>query len=386
VITAEALDRLVDDVAPRAKVLREWLHRHPEPSNREYRTTEHIARSLAENGIDCGVREEGTGVWVDFGSPEPRIGFRADIDALPIDEPEDNEPRSENPGWMHACGHDAHAAIAFGICIALREIELPVGIRILFQPAEESLPGGALDLVADGLTDGMRSIIAFHVDPNLATGRMATRVGPITASADLFSVVIEGPGGHTARPHKTVDVIADAARLAHELPGALRRDIDARSALIVAFGSIHGGRQANVIPTTVELKGTVRTLDRSLWERLPVLVDRHVQDLMSGSAARCTLEYLQAVPPVVNDEATVDTVISSVVQSLGDGVMTIAEPSMGGEDFANYLTVVPGALFRIGSSGRGIDLHSSDFVIDDGAVDFGIRAGLAALTGLASRL
>jgi amidohydrolase len=386
VITAETLGRLVDEVTPRAEVLRDWLHRYPEPSNQEYRTTEHIAGSLAENGIECRLRREGTGLWVDFGPPDPLVGFRADIDALSIDEPEDNEPRSENPGWMHACGHDAHAAIAFGICLVLREIELAVGIRVLFQPAEESLPGGALDLVAEGLVDGLTSIIAFHVDPNLATGRMATRVGPITASADLFSIVIEGPGGHTARPHKTVDVIADAARLAHELPGALRREIDARSPLIVAFGSIHGGRQANVIPTTVELRGTVRTLDRSLWERLPVLVDRHVHELMSGSGARCTLEYVQAVPPVVNDRETVDIVTSSVAESLGDGVMTVAEPSMGGEDFANYLTVVPGALFRIGSSGRGTDLHSSDFVVDDAAVGFGIRAGVAALTGLAGCL
>ncbi|MGA7097854.1 MAG: amidohydrolase, partial [Acidimicrobiia bacterium] len=307
-------------------------------------------------------------------------------DALPIDEPEENVPRSQNPGWMHACGHDAHAAIAFGIALGLRQLDLSTGVRVLFQPAEESFPGGAAELVAEGVVDRLKSIIAFHVDPNLATGRVGTRVGAITASADKFKITLHGPGGHTARPHQTVDLIADAARLVHELPGALHRTIDARSPLIVAFGSIHGGRSGNVIPTKVELQGTARTLDRSLWDVLPGLVDKAVTSLMAWSGADCELEYTQAIPPVVNDQSVIKHVADGIADTLGAESVTPTEPSMGGEDFANYLAVVPGALLRLGSSGRGTDLHSPDFVLDEAAIGFGIRAGIAALVSLTENM
>jgi amidohydrolase len=287
---------------------------------------------------------------------------------------------------MHACGHDAHAAVAFGIVLALSRIDLPVGIRVLFQPAEETFPGGASRYVDEGLVDGLKGIIAFHVDPSLATGRVGSRVGPITASADRFTVVLDGPGGHTARPHQTVDLIADAARLVHELPGVLRRTVDARSTLTVAFGSIQGGRSPNVIPTRVELQGTARTLDRSLWEVLPGLMDKAIGSLMAWSGAGYALDYVQAIPPVVNDHTVVQAATSGIAHLLGAETVVPTEPSMGGEDFANYLAVTPGALFRLGSSGRGHDLHSPGFVLDEGSIGFGVRAGVAAMIGLAEGL
>ncbi|MGA7282471.1 MAG: amidohydrolase, partial [Acidimicrobiia bacterium] len=239
---------------------------------------------------------------------------------------------------------------------------------------------------AEGVVDRLKSLVAFHVDPNLATGRVGIRVGAITASADKFKITLHGPGGHTARPHQTVDLIADAARLIHELPGALHRTIDARSPLIVAFGSIHGGRSGNVIPTTVELQGTARTLDRSLWDVLPGLVDKAVTSLMAWSGADCELEYIQAIPPVVNDQSVIKHVADGIADSLGADSVTPTEASMGGEDFANYLGVVPGALLRLGSSGRGTDLHSPDFVLDEAAIGFGIRAGIAALVSLTENM
>jgi amidohydrolase len=287
---------------------------------------------------------------------------------------------------MHACGHDGHAAIAFGIAVALRQLELPVGVRLLFQPAEEAFPGGASQYVDEGLADGLKGIVAFHVDPSLETGRVGSRVGPITASADKFTIVLDGPGGHTARPHQTVDLIADAARLVHELPGVLRRTIDARSTLTVAFGSIQGGRTSNVIPTRVELQGTARTLDRSLWEVLPGLMDKAIGSLMAWSGAGYTLDYVQAIPPVVNDHAVVQTATAGITQLLGSETVVPTEPSMGGEDFANYLSVAPGALLRLGSSGKGHDLHSPGFLLDEATVGFGVRAGLAAVIGMAEGL
>ncbi len=384
-ISPDRLEALVEGIIPQSVELRRLLHRHPEPANEEHQSTALVAASLDENGIGYHDRRPRTGLWLDIG-PEPVIGFRADLDALPIQEPEGNAPRSQNPGWMHACGHDAHAAIAFGIAVALRQLELPVGVRMLFQPAEEAFPGGASQFVDEGLVDGLKGLLAFHVDPSLETGRVGSRVGPITASADKFTVVLDGPGGHTARPHQTVDLIADAARLVHELPGVLRRTVDARSTLTVAFGSIQGGTTSNVIPTRVELQGTARTLDRSLWEVLPGLMDKAIGSLMAWSGAGYTLDYVQAIPPVVNDHTVVHAATSGISELLGPDTVVPTEPSMGGEDFANYLAVAPGALLRLGSSGKGHDLHSPGFVLDEATVGFGVRAGLGAVIGLAEGL
>jgi amidohydrolase len=384
-ITPEGLDGLVEDIIPQAIELRRVLHRHPEPANEEHATTALIAAALDENGIAYFDRRPSTGLWLDIG-PDPKIGFRADIDALPIVEPEANAPRSENPGWMHACGHDAHAAIAFGLVLALHRSRVPGGIRVLFQPAEETFPGGASKYVEEGLVDGLKGILAFHIDPSLDTGKVGSRVGPITASADSFTIVLEGPGGHTARPHQTVDLIADAARLVHELPGFLRRTVDARSTLTVAFGSIQGGRSPNVIPTRVQLQGTARTLNRALWEELPGLMEKAITDLLGWSGAGYSLDYVQAIPPVINDHSVIQAATDGIARALGPEVVVPTEPSMGGEDFANYLAVTPGGLLRLGSSGRGNDLHSPGFVLDEGSIGFGIRAGVAAMLGLAEDL
>ena len=196
-VTPESFEGLVGEIVPKAVELRRLLHHHPEPSHKEHQTTTLIAESLAENGMTFHDRSPKTGLWLDIGD-EPTVAFRADLDALPILEPEANVPRSQNPGWMHACGHDAHAAIAFGIGLTLNRMEFPGGVRILFQPAEEVYPGGAADMVAEGLVDGIKSILAFHVDPSLETGKIGVLRGPITASPDKFATVREGPGGHTA--------------------------------------------------------------------------------------------------------------------------------------------------------------------------------------------
>src|SRR3970040_2328907 len=187
----ERVAGLVGEITPQAVELRHQLHRSPEAAHQEHKTTALIAASLDENGIGYRLRAPRTGLWVDVGD-RPSIGFRADLDALPISEPFDNEPVSQNPGWMHACGHDAHAAIAFGIAAVLDRLRLFLGGRRPFAPAEETSPGGASKFVEEGLVDGLKGILAFHVDPTLDTGRVGSRVGPITASADRFTIVLEG--------------------------------------------------------------------------------------------------------------------------------------------------------------------------------------------------
>lgn len=375
----EELAGLVAEITPEVIELRRRLHRNPEPAHREFRTTEMIGRFVELAGLRFNDRRPGTGGWLDLG--QPKVGFRADIDGLPIHEPTGNKPRSEIDGWMHACGHDAHAAIAVGIAVVLAGLGAD-GVRFIFQPAEETNPGGAIELVNEGLVDGLTALLAFHVDPTLEVGRVGARVGPITASADAMTIVINGPGGHTSRPHKTVDVVGAAARVATELPAAIRNAVDARSPIVTAFGSIHGGVAANAIPTEVVLRGTVRTLDPDVWQTLPSLVDKTLGSILAISGAVYTLDYLQGIGPVVNDETVLNRSADAIRLGLGYETVVGTELSMGGEDFSNYLTAVPGALLRLGTGTGGGDLHSATFVLNESAIPFAIHAGVLALLGL----
>lgn len=377
----DELAGLVEDLTPQVVELHRLLHRNPEPAHREYKTTEIIGRYLSTAGLELNDRSPRTGGWIDIGD-DPRVGFRADIDALPIREPSENSPRSDIDGWMHACGHDAHAAIAAGLAVAISQIRPDVGIRFLFQPGEESFPGGAIELVEEGLVEGIVSLLAFHVDPTLRVGRVGARVGPITAGSDSMRISIHGPGGHTSRPHKTVDLVSAAARAAAELPVAIRNSIDARSPLVVAFGSIHGGDAPNVIPTEVVLEGTVRTLDTELWDILPSLVDKTLGSILALSGAGYTLDYQRGIAPVVNDRRVVDRSTEAIDLALGEGTVVGTETSMGGEDFSNYLAVTAGALLRLGAASGGGDLHSASFHFNEDAIATGLHAGAAALLSL----
>jgi len=380
----EEVGDLIERVLPDALELRRKLHENPEPSYHEYETTRIIKDALVGRGLTPVERTPRTGLWVDSGK-NPVCAFRADIDALPIDEPAGNIPESQNPGWMHACGHDAHSAIAFGLAVVFSQMEKSPAVRFLFQPAEEGFPGGAVEMVAEGLIDGLSSILAFHVDPALETGKFGIRTGPITASADKFTISLTGPGGHTARPHRTVDLVAAAARIVIDLPAVLRASVDARQALTLVFGSIHGGATENVIPTRVELKGTVRTLDRGLRDQLPGLMEKILSNLAGVTEASYELTYQRAIPPVVNDARVIARVADGISYFYDDEAIVHTPTSMGGEDFANYLDVIPGALVRLGSAKGHGDLHSSAFHLDEAAIGHGIRAGVAALLNLVAR-
>ncbi|MEA1903510.1 MAG: amidohydrolase [Actinomycetota bacterium] len=379
------LAELVEEITPQAVELRRLLHRHPEPGFQEHQTTALISATLRENGLAHELRKPNTGLWVDIGN-DPSVGFRADLDALPITEPEDNLPRSQNPGWMHACGHDAHSAIATGIALTLNRLDLDQGVRVLFQPAEESYPSGASELVAEGLVDGLKGLIAFHVDPNLDTGKVGAKTGPITGSADGFTITLNGPGGHTARPNRTVDLVDASARVIGELPGAIRRSIDSRIPIVTVFGSVHGGDALNVIPTEVVMSGTVRTLDRAVWDVLPGLVDKALGSLLAVSGADYHLDYRQGIPPVVNDGGVVEAASAGITLYAGDDTIVPTDTSMGGEDFAHYLDIVPGALLRLGTCCGGGDLHSASFKINEATIGFGIKAGVGALIGMTERI
>lgn len=383
-ISPDELRGLVAEVLPTVTELRRAIHRSPELAFQEFATTQRVGEVLADRGLNPRVRGDGAGLVVEVGRGDRLVGFRADLDALPIAEPADNPYSSQIPGVMHACGHDAHTAIATGIALILAGVDLPGRVRFLFQPGEESFPGGALTMVREGVTEGMAAILAFHVDPSLAAGHLGLRTGAITGSADRFSIVLEGPGGHTARPHRSVDLINAAGRLITDLPAILDRTIDARRPFAVVFGQITGGSAPNVIPTRVEMAGTVRTTDRGLWDEMPLLMETLTSQIVAPFGAKANVEYVRGIPPVVNDPGVVDMARMAISDYLGPRAIASTPVSMGAEDFSRYLERVPGALIRLGSAApHGVtDLHSAGFVFNEEALTAGLTAGSATLLRL----
>ncbi|HLT96082.1 MAG TPA: amidohydrolase [Acidimicrobiia bacterium] len=380
-VTAETLRGLVATVLPTVVELRRAIHRNPELSFNEFATTQRVATLLSDRGLEPTVRPSGTGLTVDIGTGRRAVGFRADLDALPIAEPPDNPHASQIPGVMHACGHDAHTAIAAGVALILAQLDLPGRVRVIFQPGEESFPGGALTLVQEGVVEELESILAFHVDPGLRSGTVGLRTGAITGSADRFHIRLEGPGGHTARPHQTADLVYAAGKVVTELPTLLDRVVDARRPLVVVFGRIEGGTADNVIPTRLELGGTIRTLDRGLWEEIPFLLENLAEQIVAPTGAKVTVTHQPGIPPVVNDPGLIDVARKAIVDNLGPEAVTTTDVSMGAEDFSRYLEVVPGALLRLGSApDTGFcDLHSAGFVFNERALEVGLKAATATL-------
>ena len=229
---------------------RRHLHQHPELGRQELATTQFVAAQLADAGLNPKVLPGGTGLLCDFGPDDgPRVALRADMDALPLDERTGAPYASLVPGVAHACGHDAHTAVLLGAAMALASApELPVGVRLIFQAAEELMPGGAIDAIAAGALTGVSRIFALHCDPHLAVGRVAVKAGPITSAADHIEVTLRSPGGHTSRPHLTSDLVYGLGTLITGVPGVLSRRIDPRHSTVMVWGAVNAGVAANAIP------------------------------------------------------------------------------------------------------------------------------------------
>jgi amidohydrolase len=356
------------------------LHAHPELAYAEHRTTALIMRTLQSFGLVPTVLAGGTGVVCEIGAGEPLIALRADIDALPLEDEKAVPYRSTVEAVCHGCGHDAHTAILLGAAAELAR-QPPAGtIRLVFQPAEETVPGGAARAVAAGVLDGVREIFALHCDPRLQTGQIGVRVGPITAACDHVEVTLYGSGGHTARPHMTQDVVYALGRLITDLPGVLSRRVDPRAALSFVWGSVQAGRAANAIPTHGQLRGTLRVFGHEAWDQAEPLVRALVAELVAPLRVRAEVAYTRGVPPVVNSAEAVDVQRAAVRLALGPDALVDTQQSMGGEDFAWYLETVPGALARLGvrkSATDSFDLHQGTFDIDERALAIGVRYTVA---------
>ncbi|ROT32109.1 amidohydrolase [Micromonospora sp. HM5-17] len=386
------LDQTLDLRLPDLIATRRFLHAHPELSGREFDTAALIARELSVAGLAPRLLPKGNGVICDIdGRPTgPVVALRADLDALPLTDVKDVPYRSTVEGACHACGHDVHTTIVLGVGLLLARLaeqgELNGRVRLIFQPAEEILPCGSLEVIeAGGLTD-VTQIFALHCDPNLPVGRIGLRVGPITAAADNITVRLSGPGGHTARPHLTVDLVDALGRLVTEVPALVNRRVPANSGLLLVFGQASAGTQYNVIPNEAMAAGTLRVLDRDTWEQAPKIVIQVVRDVIAPTGATVDVEYLQGRPPVVNDAGAIRVLTAATVATLGSNGVAETPQSMGGEDFSWYLEHVPGALARlgVGRAAADVDLHRATFDVDERAIAVGVRLLVqTALTALA---
>ncbi|MFD4524570.1 amidohydrolase [Streptomyces sp. NPDC058470] len=366
------------------------LHMHPELGNQEFRTTAALKARLELAGLEPRVLDTGTGLVCDIGGRDgagPMLALRADIDALPIpDTKTECAYRSTVPDRAHACGHDVHTSVVLGAGLVLAELHregrLPRPVRLIFQPAEEVLPGGAPDAIESGVLEGVGRIIGVHCDPRVDAGRIGLRHGAITSACDRLEVALDGAGGHTARPHLTTDLVTAAARVATDVPALVARRTDARSGLAVTWGRIESGHACNVIPNHAELSGTVRCLDLAAWRAAPDLVHAAIDEIANLYRAKSAINYIRGVPPVVNDPAVTDLLRAAMTARRGVHSIEDTEQSLGGEDFSWYLEHVPGAMARLGVRTPGEraprDLHQGDFDADESAITVGVELFTAA--------
>jgi amidohydrolase len=366
------------------------LHAHPEIGYHEHRTTRRVALRLAAAGLRPVTLPKGTGLVADIGDPAgtgPVVALRADLDALPIGDEKNVAYRSTVPNACHACGHDVHTTILLGagLFLARRAAagRMHGRVRLIFQPAEE-VPGGALDVLAAGGIASVDRIFALHCDPRLDVGKIGTRSGPITAACDKITVRVTGPGGHTARPHLTADLVYALGKIITELPAALSRRVDPRSSLSLVWGRVSAGSAANAIPDDGVVEGTVRCLDDQAWHAAPDLLKALLESVSSAYGVLAELTYLRNVPPTVNDPVSTAMIEAAAERVLGPDAATPAPQSLGGEDFAWYLESVPGSLCRLGSRRPGsaddFDIHQPTFDVDERAIGVGVR--LMAATAL----
>ncbi|MGY1621882.1 amidohydrolase [Geodermatophilus sp. SYSU D00965] len=378
-----AVDEWTADRNQQLIAVRRHLHAHPELAFAEFETTSFLEQRLRDAGLQPRRLPTGTGLVVEVGSGDPVVVLRADIDALPLPDLKDAPYASTREGTCHACGHDVHTTVVLGVALALASLDgLPGTVRCVFQPAEETVPGGATEVVAAGVLDGASRAFALHCDPSIPAGTVGLRTGSITAACDRMDVTLTGPGGHTARPQLTVDLVDALGRLITDLPALLSRQVDPRAGMSLVWGAVNAGVAANAIPQRGHLRGTVRVLDRDTWQDAEALLRSLVGRVAATTGAEVDVDYIRGVPPVVNDPRAVALMRSAALETVGGEGLQLSPQSMGGEDFGWFADVLPIALARLGTHGGGapLDLHRGTFDVDERAIGVGVR--LMARTAL----
>ena len=371
--------------------LRRHLHRHPDLSYQESETRDFLEKELEGLGFECR-RLADTGLLATLPSSErrPAVVLRAELDALPITEETGADYRSEKPGVMHACGHDAHMTMVLGAGLLLRDLpeEERPRFALLFQPAEEVPPGGARKVLDSGALNELPTgaIFGLHVDPRFPAGRILLKRGALMAASDRFRVTIDGKGGHGGYPHLTVDPIVVAAQVIVGLQAIVARQVEPVEAAVISVGRIEGGTADNIIPGHVTFSGTIRSHSTEIRRLLPERIERTARGIAESAGAVARFEYLPGHPGLANEAEMIDRVEKLLVPVLGrERVVPLEKAIMGGEDFSHYLEVHPGAFLRIGvrneEKGCVHPIHSPRFDLDEDMLPIGAAALAAVAAG-----
>jgi amidohydrolase len=376
-LSASGRELVSPELRERLVALRRDLHRHPELSFAEERTSSVLARELEALGPDRLERVARTGLIARIAGRDrnaPLVAIRGDIDALPIQEATGLSFASEHPGVMHACGHDVHATWAVGAAALLREEPAAGDVLVVLQPAEE-IGEGAAAVMESGLLDDVRAIFGAHVDRRFTVGQVVAQAGPLAASADVFEIVLLGKGAHGARPHESADPIVCMAELISALQTIVSRRVNPATPAVVTVGMVSGGTASNIIPDRAELRGTLRATDHATR----TLLQTELRDISTHVAAAHRVEarvtFSTGLPPVVNDARAARWAADAAADLLGaDAVVPLGITNMAGEDFAWYQRTIPGAFLRVGAREAGeqvIPAHSPQFDVAEGAIFVG---------------
>jgi amidohydrolase len=373
-------------LAPQLVAWRRHLHQHPELAFEEVESQRYIMAELHAMGLEPRPLAK-TGVVVDIGAP-PYVMVRADMDALPVAEPEGFEFRSQNAGVMHACGHDGHMAVALGTAQLLSRGRASGdhGYRVIFQPSEERHPGGAPSMIADGVLEGVSRVIGCHIRPALAVGEVGASEGAQSANSDRFSVTIVGKGGHGSTPHLTVDPVPVACEAVLAVQSVVSRRVPSSQAAVVTVAMLEAGTAPNVIADTASFHGTVRTFDAAVRDLVERSLDEICRGVAAAHGARAEVSYRRGYPSLMNAPAETAALRAASDALLGAAAWTVEPRRMGGEDFAFYQEQRPGVFWSLGAALEGYPPagHSGRFAFNEAALPIGVAVMVAGAEALAA--
>ena len=378
----------INRIEAELKENRRYIHMHPELSFREYNTSSFIQKKLDEMGVKyvSGIAENGICAYI-YGNKNiesesmKSILIRADMDALPIDEVSDKPYKSQNKDVMHACGHDAHVAVLLGVCKVLNNFKDKFGgvVKAVFQPGEET-SGGALPMIEEGVLENPHTdvCVALHCDSDLDCGTIRVKPGSLYASPDDFRITVKGKGGHGAEPHNCIDPIMISASIIQALNNLISRETDPFDNAVISVGSIHGGSATNIIPDSVEIQGTARSLTNEVRGFLKKRIGETAEGICKTFGAECEYEYTELFPPLINDEKLAEDVYDSACRSIGkDKCVWGGAPTMAGEDFSYFSQNRPSVLFKLGCRNKSLGIvsliHHSSFDIDENCLKTGVK-------------
>lgn len=372
------------------RTIRRHLHAHPELSFQEKETAAFVAKTLREHGIECTEGVGGYGIVAVIGDPKKgkTVALRGDMDALPIYEENQTEYTSQNKGVMHACGHDVHTTCLMGAAIALKavESELRGAVKLIFQPAEERIPGGASIMIADGVLKApdVELIFGQHVYPDMEVGHVGMRGGMYMASADELYITVHGKGGHAALPHKNIDPVVIAAHLITALQQVVSRRALPTVPTVLSIGKVTAAGATNIIPDKVMMEGTMRAMDETVRSEMHEAITELVHNLTKSMGGSADLEIRKGYPCLVNDEGLTAMCKTAAKELLGQEMVHDLDMRMTAEDFAYFAQAVPACFYRLGTSNAekkiGAPLHTSRFDVDENCLKTGasMMAWLAA--------